>query len=234
MIGGCSVLGLIPARGGSKGVPRKNIRPLAGRPLIAWTIEAARQSRIIDRMVLSSDDDEIIAIATALGAEAPFVRPPELATDEADALSVVRHALGQLADPYDYLVLLQPTSPLRQSEDIDRTVELCARTGAPCVSVCEPDKSPYWMFECGRDGHLIPLFNTLPKRRQDAPAVAVLNGAVYAARTDQLRAGLDFLRPETVYYMMPKERSIDIDREIDFAVAELMIKERLHGTIPDA
>lgn len=234
MIGGRLVLGLIPARGGSKGVPRKNLRPLAGRPLIAWTIEAAQRSATIDRLVLSSDDAEIIGVATALGAEAPFVRPAELATDEADAMSVVRHALAQLPEPYDYLVLLQPTSPLRQAGDIDRTIEVCARHGAPCVSVCEPDKSPYWMFECGADGRLAPLLQTLPKRRQDAPAVAVLNGAVYAAETNQLRAGHDFLGPQTVYYMMPKERSIDIDRELDFAIAELLIKERAHGTIPAA
>ena len=234
MIDGRTVLGLIPARGGSKGVPRKNIRPLAGRPLITWTIEAARRSRTIDRLVLSSDDPEIIAVATKFGAEAPFVRPAELATDEADAMSVVRHALAQFADPYDYLVLLQPTSPLRTADDIDATVARCADAGVPCVSVCEPDKSPYWMFKCGADGRLVPLLAALPKRRQDATAVAVLNGAVYAAETATLRRGADFLGPQTVYYMMPKERSIDIDRELDFDIAELIIKARAHGTVSAA
>ncbi|HEY1259696.1 MAG TPA: acylneuraminate cytidylyltransferase family protein [Stellaceae bacterium] len=231
MIGGRSVLGLIPARGGSRGVPRKNVRLLGGRPLIAWTIEAARQASTIDRLVLSSDNAEIIAVATGLGAEAPFVRPAELATDDADALSVVRHALAALPDAYDYLVLLQPTSPFRTGEDIDNTVALCARAGAPCVSVCQPDKSPYWMFEAGVDGRLVPLFATVPKRRQDAPAVVLLNGAVYAAETQQLRAGRDFLGPDTVYHMMPKARSLDIDAELDFAIAELLIDESAHGTI---
>jgi N-acylneuraminate cytidylyltransferase len=136
-----------------------------------------------------------------------------------------------LPDAYDYLVLLQPTSPFRTGEDIDNTVALCARAGAPCVSVCQPDKSPYWMFEAGVDGRLVPLFATVPKRRQDAPAVVLLNGAVYAAETQQLRAGRDFLGPDTVYHLMPKARSLDIDAELDFAIAELLIDESAHGTI---
>src|SRR5690242_2340813 len=108
MISSYSVLALIPARGGSKGVARKNVRDLAGRPMIAWTIEAAHGSRYVDRVVLSSDDEEIIKTARQHGCDVPFVRPPELATDEADSVSVVRHALSMLPEHHDFLVLLQP------------------------------------------------------------------------------------------------------------------------------
>ena len=159
MISSYSVLALIPARGGSKGVPRKNVRDLAGRPMIAWTIEAAHGSRYVDRIVLSSDDEEIIKTARQHGCDVPFVRPPELATDEADSLSVVRHALSMLPEHYDFLVLLQPTSPLRVTADIDGAVERCAETGAAvCVSVCETDKSPYWMLHLEPGGVVRPLF----------------------------------------------------------------------------
>ena len=125
MIGSRSILALIPARGGSKGVKRKNVREVGGKPLIAWTIEAAKASRYIDRLILSSEDRAIIDVATAHGCEAPFVRPAELATDEADAMAVVRHALSALPERYDYLLLLQPTSPMRTANDIDGAIELC-------------------------------------------------------------------------------------------------------------
>src|SRR5262245_25182815 len=125
MIDAKRVLGLITARGGSKGVPRKNVRPLGGKPLLAWTIEAARNAPVIDRLILSSDDAEIIEVARAWGCEVPFVRPPELATDTADSVEVVRHALSTLGEDYDYVVLLQPTSPLRTGEDIENCVRLC-------------------------------------------------------------------------------------------------------------
>src|SRR5262249_30378594 len=115
MIGRYTVLAVIPARGGSKGVPQKNIRTVGGRPLIAWTIEAAKGSRYLDRVVLSSDDRKIIDVAESYGCDIPFVRPAELATDEADSMSVVRHAIASFNEHYDYLVLLQPTSPLRRA-----------------------------------------------------------------------------------------------------------------------
>jgi N-acylneuraminate cytidylyltransferase len=137
MIEGQSVLAVIPARGGSKGVPRKNLRDVAGRPLIAWTIAAARGSSHIDRLVLSSDDEEIMETARRHGCDVPFRRPAELATDEADSMAVVMHAVETLAERYDYVVLLQPTSPLRASADIDGAIATCLRHMAPsCVTVC--------------------------------------------------------------------------------------------------
>ncbi len=228
MIGGATVVALIPARGGSKGVPGKNIRPVAGRPLIAWTIEAAKASRYVDRSVLSSDDRGIIDVAKSFGCDVPFTRPAELATDEADSMSVVRHAMTALPERYDYLVLLQPTSPMRLAEDIDRAIEHCASSGAPaCVSVCEPDKSPFWMFKADKAGVLQPLFAAaeIPDRRQQAPAVLALNGAVYVARTDHLARGGTFLAPGTVGYVMPKERSLDIDTELDLRIVDFLMHE---------
>ena len=139
MIEGLSVLGLIPARGGSKGVPRKNIRLVAGRPLLAWTIDAARASRYLDRLVLSTDDCEIGAVAIAAGCEVPFLRPPELARDDTPGIDPVLHALGQLP-PFDIVVLLQPTSPLRLASDIDGCIErmLAARAPASFPFAAQP------------------------------------------------------------------------------------------------
>jgi CMP-N,N'-diacetyllegionaminic acid synthase len=226
MIGSNTVLALVPARGGSKGVPRKNIRIIGGKPMIAWTIEAARGSRYIDRLILSSDDPAIIDVAVECGCEAPFVRPAELAGDQADSMAVVRHAIAALPEQFEYLVLLQPTSPMRRTEDIDGAIERCVRGGAPaCVSVSEADKSPFWMVRLDAQGIMHPLFpaHQIPYRRQDAPLVFALNGAVYVARTEHLKLGGTFLVPGAVGYPMPKERSLDIDTELDLAIVDFLL-----------
>jgi N-acylneuraminate cytidylyltransferase len=143
MINGLKVLAIIPARGGSKGLLGKNIRPLGEKPLLAWTIETARQSRYIDRLVLSSEDAEIIRIARAWDCEVPFVRPAELSRDETPGILPILHALARLPG-YDLVVKLQPTSPLRSADDIDACIERCSRSDVPaCVSVVEPVQSPY-------------------------------------------------------------------------------------------
>ena len=137
-----STLALIPARGGSKGLPRKNVLPAGGKPLIAWTIEAALASACVDRVVLSSDDDEIMAVAEAYGCEVLFRRPPELSGDSASSLAVVSHALAQLP-AFDHVMLLQPTSPMRLASDIDAAFELmCSQGAQACVSVCPVEESP--------------------------------------------------------------------------------------------
>ena len=226
MIGSDRVLGLITARGGSKGLPRKNVRPLQGKPLIAWTIEAARKSSFIDRLVLSSDDAEIIDVAKAWGCDVPFVRPAVLATDSADSLSVARHALGALKEKYEYLVLLQPTSPLRTERDIDACVTKCADARvSTAVTVCEVDKTPYWMFKLGDKSTLLPLFpsSEIPANRQSAPKVYMLNGAVYTARTDHLLNGGRFIAADTVASVMSADRSVDIDTEEDFKALEMRV-----------
>ncbi|TDF93488.1 cytidylyltransferase domain-containing protein [Paenibacillus piri] len=224
MIEGKSVLAIIPARGGSKGVPRKNIKDLAGKPLIAWTIDQAQKSNYIDRLILSSEDAEIIEVARALGCEIPFVRPAELATDETSGLEPVWHALNHVPS-YDYIVLLQPTSPLRTAADIDTCLELCIQHNAPsCVSVTVPDKSPYWMYTLDEESRMTPFIDIeLKPRRQDMPPLASLNGAVYAAECEWLQAKRTFITKETIAYFMPRERSIDIDSEFDLQVAGAII-----------
>lgn len=227
MIDGMKVLGVIPARGGSKGLPGKNIRDLAGKPLIAWTIEAAQASRSIDRLILSSDDNEIIQAARRWGCEAPFVRPSHLATDNAATIDVVLDAMRRCPG-FDWVVVLQPTSPLRTAQDIDDCMSQSLELGASAgVSVCEAEVSPYWMFGRGDHGRLMTLLTT-PEgvtRRQDLPKVYQLNGAVYVARSEWLRVNAGFVTPQTYAYVMSQQRSIDIDDERDFLFAEQILSD---------
>lgn len=214
MIEGRSVLALITARGGSKGLPGKNIRPVIGRPLIQWTIDAAHGSRHIDRLILSSDDQEIIDVATACGCEAPFRRDAALSTDTASSVDVALDALARVPG-YDILVLLQPTSPLRTSQDIDGAIELLVSSGADaCVSVRPATEHPYWTYRTDANDRLTAFASAehaAPLRRQDLPAAWCLNGAVYAVHAAPFRAGRTFLPANTVGFPMPAQRSIDID-----------------------
>ncbi|MHA1572214.1 MAG: acylneuraminate cytidylyltransferase family protein [Alphaproteobacteria bacterium] len=231
MINGHSVVALVTARGGSKGVRRKNLREIAGRSLLARAIEAAQGAETVDRVVLSSEDPEIIAAAIASGCDAPFVRPACLASDEATTMDVVRHALKALPESYDYLVVLQPTSPLRIAADIDGAVDLCFSAGAPaCVSVSEPDHPPHWAFTRDDKGRLSPLIADGPlySRRQDLPPTLMLNGAVYVALCDWIIEQSEFTGEETVGYVMPKERAVDVDDELDLVVAEALARKLDH------
>ena len=226
MIAGKRVLAVIPARGGSKGVPGKNIRALAGRPLIAWTIAAAKHAPELDRVIISSDDADIIETAKAWGGKAPFTRPAELARDDTPGIAPVLHALDALPESYDYVVLLQPTSPLRTGADISAALALCLEQNAPaCVSVSAPQHAPWWMFRLDESRRMHSLFpkDALPTRRQDMPEVYALNGAIYVAEVNWLRKSKAFLTPETVAYVMPRERSLDIDTELDFVMAEALV-----------
>ncbi len=226
MIAGRSVLAVIPARGGSKGIPGKNIRDVAGKPLIAWTILAARASRHIDRLILSSDDPEIIEVAREWGCEVPFVRPAELATDEAPGTAPLIHAL-EVVQGFDYAVVLQPTSPLRAAEDIDACVALCAETGAPSVvSVARSEKHPAWMYELD-EGRMRPVLGQVPgSRRQDMNAVYSLNGAVYVIAAEAFRLHPVILTDRTLGYPMPAERSIDIDTPLDLEIADFLLRRQ--------
>ena len=153
MIKDKTVLAIIPARGGSKGVPLKNIRDVGGKPLIAWTIMEGKKSKYIDRLILSSEDERIINVAKKLGCEVPFTRPSSLAQDETPSIDVIVHAVQTIPEKYDYIVLLQPTSPLRKVTDIDNCIEQCLQKNAKaCVSVTEPEKSPFWMYKIDENG----------------------------------------------------------------------------------
>ena len=224
-MGSLKTLALITARGGSKGLPRKNILMAGGKPLIAWTIEAARQSKIIDQVVLSSDDDEIINIAKSWGCSVPFRRPELLANDSAKSMDVVIHALEQLPG-FEYVILLQPTSPMRTSLDIDTAFEEFKYSGAPtCVSVCEAEQSPYWMYYRDNNKKINNVISqpTSTYRRQDLPKVYILNGAIYISRVDWLLKNKSFIVNETIGYVMTKENSLDIDTSVDFKLFESYI-----------
>lgn len=211
MYQGKSILGLITARGGSKGIPRKNIIDIGGKPLIGWTIDATKQSKLLDRVVLSSDDDEIIQVARSLECEVPFRRDAELSGDAATSVDVVADCLQRIPG-YDYVVLLQPTSPLRNAEDIDSAIKTCIDNRAPaCVSVCEVEESPYWMYTLQAKGTMVPVMKNRYFRRQELPAVYVLNGAIYMADTTWFPKVLGFMTEDTIAYSMPRCRSIDID-----------------------
>lgn len=233
-----TVLSIIPARGGSKGVPHKNIRPMLGRPLIAYTIEAARKARTLDRIVVSTDDAEIAAVACRLGAEVPFLRPAEFATDTASSLSVVRHAISWLARQERYqpdaVAILPPTSPLRTAEDIDRTVALLrGSTLDSAVTVVPVLDHPYFIFKRNAGGTLeevIPL-KEKPLRRQDLPEFFTHSQAVVVSRTDYLKSAGEkdaiFNFRSMAGYPIDRESAMDIDTLSDFALAEARLEKRL-------
>lgn len=222
------ILAVIPARGGSKGVPGKNIKCAGGKPLIAWIIEAARTSNYIDKLILSSDDNEIIKVAKSFGCEAPFVRPAELARDESSSSDAILHALNEI-EGYDYVMLLQPTSPLTAGEDIDGCISLCITSNSKSVvSVTEPDKSPYWMFKLGPKNKLEPILGGkyLKKRRQDLPLVYMPNGAIYMAEVEWFMINQSFYSEATSGYVMQRERSLDIDSALDFELFERVMNNK--------
>lgn len=222
MIGGRKVLGLITARGGSKGVPHKNILSVGGKPLLVWTVDAGLGSTVIDQLILSSDDEGIMSVGRSHGCEVPFCRPPELATDESSSMDVVLHALDN-KQGFDVVVLLQPTSPLRTAADIDAACKLFANQCAPaCVSVCAVEQNPYWMYKLDELGRLSPLIDGPDRytRRQDLPPIYVPNGAIYIADVAWLRQSRSFLTHETIAYKMPSDRSLDIDTFADIEMLQ--------------
>ena len=221
-----SLLALIPARGGSKGIPRKNIKKLCGKPLIAWSIEAAQKSKYIDQIIISTEDKEIADVARSYGAEVPFMRPHKLAQDDTPGIAPVLHALGKFPR-IEQILLLQPTSPLRTADDIDGIVNKYQERQSPAaVSVYEPSKHPYWMYFCGEDEILSPFTDSpISTRRQDLPKVFALNGALYLANAKWLIQNESFISPKTLGYVMPPERSFDIDTPLDWDWVEFLMKK---------
>ena len=224
MTEGKRILAVIPARGGSKGVPGKNIRILNGKPLIQWTIDAAKKSRHIERLILSSDDDAIINVALGLGCEVPFKRPSCLAQDDTPGIDPILHSISQLPG-YDYVVILQPTSPLRTTSDIDGAIEMCISKGAnSCVSICSAQENPFWMYQISEENTIIPFLEGKEKynRRQDVPAIYKLNGAIYVVNVNWLLQSKKLINKDTIGFVMPVERSIDIDTELDLIYLKAM------------
>jgi CMP-N,N'-diacetyllegionaminic acid synthase len=230
MINQKKVVAIIPARGGSKRLPGKNLLPLAGKPLIAWSIAAAKESRYVDTVVVSTDDDCIMAVANEFGAETPFRRPAEIASDTATSSAVLLHAIAWLQQnqrPHDIVIMLQPTSPLRSAADIDSALELLmAKNAQGVVSVCACEHSPLWANTLPADGS---MGDFLPEsirglRSQDLPAYYRLNGALYLFNIPSLvRAGGIFYTNDTFAFRMERNSSVDIDTMDDFQLAEFLL-----------
>lgn len=230
MFKGKRVIALIPARGGSKGLPRKNLLPLGGKPLIAWSIETAKKTPEIDRVLVSTDSDEIAAVAREWGAEVPFLRPAELATDKATGTDVVLHTLNWLeaqGEPIDYLILLQPTSPLRTKDDIQKGFEVFKQGNfvQAVVSVTTPAHHPLWSNTLPDNGWMGEFIrpDVFDKNRQELPPYFELNGAIYIATPTYFRQKRSFIGDATYALVMDRQHSVDIDSKMDFMLAEQLL-----------
>lgn len=227
-----NILAIIPARGGSKGVPKKNIKELNGKPLISYSIEEARKSKYINRIVVSTESKEIAEISKKLGAEVPYLRPLQLAQDNSPTIDCIIHMIDWLKDKEnyvpDYICLLQCTSPLRTYEDIDGTVQkaiLLNMDGA--VSICEAEVNPYWtnIFEGDQLKYFIEEGKQII-RRQDLPKIYRINGAIYVIKTEILLRD-KVLEPSNITgFIMENSKSIDIDDNEDFILASLLMKNK--------
>ena len=226
------IIAIIPARGGSKGLPGKNIRPLAGKPLIAWTIDAAKKVKAIDRVIVSTDDKKIAAAARRSGAEVPFMRPAKLARDRSTTLSAIQHAVSWLKTHENYqpdvIVLLQPTSPLRDAGEIQKAMALLQKSKADSVvSLCLAEHSPHWM-KVLKGNRVYPLLKNAKEnsRRQDLPPVYHINGAIYITRYKTLMTQKRILGRDTRAFVMDAASSVDIDTPLDFKTAEMILREK--------
>jgi CMP-N,N'-diacetyllegionaminic acid synthase len=222
---------VIPARGGSKGLPRKNIKLLAGKPLIAYTIGQALQSHYIDRTIISTDDPEIADVSRQYGAEVPFMRPDNLAGDHASTIDVLLHAIHWLEEQekydFDILVLLHATTPLRSIDDINSCINLLVEAKADNVfSVAEAHRNPYFnMVEADERGIATLVKKGKFTTRQSAPKVYDMNASIYVWWKDILKNEKKIFLKKSHIYIMPKERSIDIDDDFDFKIAEFLLQK---------
>ncbi|WNL27660.1 acylneuraminate cytidylyltransferase family protein [Arcobacter cryaerophilus gv. pseudocryaerophilus] len=221
-------LAIIPARGGSKRLPRKNVLDLCGKPLISWSIKAGLNSKYIDKVVVSSDDDEILNISLNFGAET-IKRPVELASDTATTFDAIKHTIDNF-EKYDYIVLLQPTSPLRNEKHIDEAIELLKQKNADAiVSVCEMEHNPMWSNILPDDGSLANFRHEKAKgkRSQDLETYYIFNGAIYICKIEKLLEEKSFFLKDNIFaYVMDRESSVDIDEEIDFKIAQVLKMEK--------
>lgn len=234
------VLAVIPARGGSKGVVRKNLRPICGRPLICYTIDAALAAQsLFHRIVVSTDDKEIAAVARDWGADVPFLRPPELARDDTPMVPVVQHAIefveGRDAAVMDWVCLLQPTEPFRVAADLRSCLDLASQGGCDSViSVVQVFATHPILMKRIENGRLLPycIEEREGTRRQDyAPPAYMRNGAIYLTRRDVLMHQRSIWGRSIRPYVMPLERSVSIDTELDLKLAELLMAE--HAALHD-
>ncbi len=232
MINGKKILAVIPARGGSKGIKNKNIIKLQGRHLVGYTIDVCAESSYIDEYIVSTDSEKIKDVSELYGAKVPFFRPEHLADDRAKSIDVILHALDEMekiGGKYDIVILLQPTSPLRTSYELDKAiVDFVKSSGESLVSVCESEKSPILMREIN-DGKLTEIvnFHGNNTRRQELPTYYMLNGAIYINTVNMLKEKRCFVDEDTIPFIMDKSHSVDIDDEKDLIIAEYYLKKRI-------
>jgi len=227
------IFALIPARSGSVGVKDKNIRPLAGKPLMAYAIGAAVKSRYVDKVIVSTDSEKYAKIAREYGAETPFLRPKDLAEDVPTEL-VAQHAINWLEENHDYkadiVVTIQCTTPLLKTEDIDGCIEKLIKTDADAViTVKEVKEYPRWMFKIGKRGRLVPLMGEIKGEagvRQTLEKLFIPNGAVYACKKATITEKKSMFGNDCRAVIMPEERSLDIDTELDFEIIEALIMNK--------
>ena len=231
MIFGRKVLALIPARGGSKGLPKKNLRHLCGKPLIQWSIDSALACTEIDAVVVSTDDEQIAKVAASSGAEVPFLRPPDLAGDTASSIDVIIHALDFLEENarlFDIVLLIEPTSPLRELSDIQSVLRSMIDTGATAVvSVCRAESThPVFMFRTTDQGRLKPFLDAQPTgvRRQEIEPLFYIDGTIYASTIHALRQQRAFYHDDTLAYEVAKWKALEIDDIEDFQMVEAIAK----------
>ena len=231
-------IAIIPARSGSKGLPDKNIKELNGKPLMAYTIEAAINSECFDEIMVSTDSEKYADIARKYGAKVPFLRSEQTSSDEASSWDTVDEVLSEyskLGKKYDTFCLLQPTSPLRTYEDIKEAYALYnEKASFAVVSVCETEHSPLLCGQLPENSEFIDFINNdSMKRRQDAGTYYRLNGAIYIVNINIFKEDRFLYKKGSFAYIMPQNRSIDIDSEMDFRIAGIMLKER-NGNIEKA
>lgn len=223
-----SSIALIPARGGSKGIPRKNIKLFNSKPLIFWTIKAAIESEFVDRVIVSTDDEEIADISKSFSAEVPFLRPKELAQDDSPGIDLVIHAINNLKDVNDVL-LMQPTSPLRRTKDIDEIFKLRAKKSTTsAVSISDSGKHIDLFFKMDSQNKIKPIsskFKSMPRQKYNK--LYNVNGALYLSTKDSILQNLSFFTSNTIGYVMPAEYSIDIDTQLDWDLAEFLMQKLL-------
>ena len=226
------ILAIIPARAGSKGIKDKNIIDLNGKPLIAYSIEAAKKSKYIDRIVVSTDGEEIARVAKEWGADVPFLRPDYLASDTAKTIDAMVHCietLKEMGEEYDYVVLLQPTQPLRKAKHIDEAIEQLISSGEESlVSISKVKDHPILIRTLDNTGHVVNLLNTSStQRRQDFPDYYKVNGAIYINKLNENFNLETSLNDNRLAYVMNEKYDVDIDELLDLKIAELMLTNNL-------
>ncbi|UWZ97347.1 acylneuraminate cytidylyltransferase family protein [Vibrio splendidus] len=231
MINGKKVLAVIPARGGSKGLPRKNVRDLCGTPLIGWPIKAALNSKYVDRVVVTTDDKNIAEVAKNEGAEVPFLRPARFATDESPSSEAILHAIDfcETKEKYEYVVLLEPTSPLTESQDVDAALEMLSASGSSAiVGIADvADSHPEFCVQKLGNGKITKYGEagfSMPKRRQDLDTVYAFDGTLYISEIGTYKKHQTFYHENTIGYISKPWKKYEVDSLIDFFVIEAMMK----------